>query len=158
MNRLRGDAGANTIWGADGNDVIYGRDGNDSLFGGNGNDTLVGGTGNDTLNGGAGNDIFVFNTSLNAAGNVDTVTDFTVGVDSIALENAVFTALTTPGVLAASEFQVGASANDASDRIIYNSGTGALFYDSDGNGAAAAIQFATLSAGLALTAGDFMVA
>ncbi|MBU4529738.1 MAG: hypothetical protein KUA43_08670 [Hoeflea sp.] len=154
---LRGDAGNNTIWGANGNDVLYGRDGDDILSGDAGNDTLAGGNGNDRLVGGAGADTFVFNTALNASTNVDTIVDFSVGIDKIMLEDGIFTALTATGALAASAFHIGASANDANDRIIYNSGTGALFYDSDGTGGAAAIQFATLSTGLALTAGDFFV-
>ena len=51
----------------------------------------------------------------------------------------------------------GAAAADASDRIIYNSATGALYFDVDGVGGAAQVQFATLTAGLALTAADFTV-
>jgi serralysin len=56
------------------------------------------------------------------------------------------------------EFCVGSAAQDGSDRIIYNSNTGALLYDTDGTGAQAAIQFATLDPGLGVTATDFWVA
>ena len=46
---------------------------------------------------------------------------------------------------------------DADDHIIYNDVTGALSFDVDGTGAAAAVQFATLSAGLALVNTEFLV-
>ena len=51
----------------------------------------------------------------------------------------------------------GTAAQDANDRIIYDSNTGTLLYDSDGDGGTAAIQFATVSTGLALTNLDFLV-
>ena len=43
------------------------------------------------------------------------------------------------------------------DRIIYDSSTGALSYDPDGTGSAAAVQFAELSPDLALTYRDFLI-
>lgn len=49
------------------------------------------------------------------------------------------------------------AAGDATDYILYNTNTGALFYDADGNGVAAAIQFATLTGKPALSAGEFLV-
>ena len=46
---------------------------------------------------------------------------------------------------------------DKNDYIIYDSKTGALFYDKDGKGKAAAIQFAQLKKNTKLTASDFFV-
>jgi hypothetical protein len=69
-------------------------------------------------------------------------------------------ALPTPSgarALTAAEFRISAAAADADDRIIYNSTTGAVIYDSNGNVAGGATQFATLPAGLALTVLDFLV-
>jgi serralysin len=118
---------------------------------------LSGGAGNDTLNGLAGVDSFLFKTALNAATNVDTIVNFSTVSDKVLLENSIFTAVGAPGTLAASAFFIGSVAHDADDRIIYTSGTGALRYDPDGNGGAAATQFATLSIGLALTNTNFQI-
>jgi Ca2+-binding RTX toxin-like protein len=121
--------------------------------------TLAGNSGNNTLTGAEGADTFTFNTALNAASNVDHVTDF-ASVDTIGLDNAVFTALSTLGTLAASAFYSAAgatSAHDSTDRIVYNTTTGALFYDVDGVGGAAAVEFAVIDNHAALTNADFVV-
>jgi Ca2+-binding RTX toxin-like protein len=76
--------------------------------------------------------------------------------DTVRLDDAVFTALTT-GTLAADAFVIGTAATDPLDRIIYNASTGALYYDADGDGSETAIQFATVNTGLAMTAADFVV-
>jgi Ca2+-binding RTX toxin-like protein len=126
------------------------------VVGNNGNNVIAGGDGNDELTGRGGQDHFVFNTALNVVSNVDEITDFNVADDTIHLENLVFTSLAN-GPLAAGQFVIGTTAQDGNDRIIYNSSTGALLYDSDGVGGTAAIRFAQLSAGLALTNQDFLV-
>jgi hypothetical protein len=56
-----------------------------------------------------------------------------------------------------SSWVIGAAARDADDCIIFDSHTGALSYDSDGNGATPAIQFAALTPGLIITHQDFLV-
>jgi Ca2+-binding RTX toxin-like protein len=120
------------------------------------NNDLMGMAGNDILEGGRGADTFVFNAALNATTNVDIITDFSVVDDTIRLENAFMTALST-GQLSAGAFHIGASAADASDRIVYNSTNGALSYDADGSGAGAAVRFAELDTGLLLTSADFFI-
>jgi Ca2+-binding RTX toxin-like protein len=62
-------------------------------------------------------------------------------------------------MLGAAAFARNASgdARDASDRVIYETDTGKLFYDADGKGGAAKVHFATLNAGLNLTSADFFV-
>lgn len=137
---------------------ISGEDGNDHLIGGRGKDAINGGAGLDLLTGGAGRDQFIFSgASLNAATNVDRITDFAPGIDAIVLAQDVFTKLPAPGMLAASHFHIGPAAADASDRIIYNPNTAFLFYDADGSGGAGEIHFATLAAHLSLHASDFLV-
>lgn len=160
-NRIFSGAGHDVLDGKEGNDLLVGGSGRDTLRGGGGNDTLSGGAEKDTLVGGSGNDRFCFNTSLNASINVDRVNDFVVGDDMIQLENAVFTALSRTGALAPGQLRVGVgitAAADANDYLIYNSTTGALYYDADGSGAASgAVQFAIMGAGLALTSDYFFV-
>jgi Ca2+-binding RTX toxin-like protein len=134
---------------------LYGNFASNIVAGNDGANTIAGGDGRDELFGGGGQDRFQFDTPPNAATNLDVISDFNVADDTIVLENAVFTALPA-GPLAADRFRVG-TALDANDNVIYNAQNGALFYDADGNGAGAAVQFAQLTAGLALTANDFLV-
>jgi serralysin len=154
---LTGNGISNTLNGSYGNDKLFGGAGNDTLLGGYDNDVLAGGTGNDILTGDVGNDRFRFDTALNAVNNVDQITDFTVSDDTIQIDDDVFTAAGPVGTLAGDAFFIGTAAGDANDRIIYDSTTGNLYYDSDGTGAAAQILFAHVSAGLALTNADFQV-
>jgi Ca2+-binding RTX toxin-like protein len=67
--------------GGAGDDELRGGIGNDILNGGADNDTLYGGIGNDSLTGGTGADHFYFR---NSSG-VDTITDFTIGSDTVHL-------------------------------------------------------------------------
>jgi Ca2+-binding RTX toxin-like protein len=140
--------------------ILIGNTGSNILTGGAGNDILFGGLGNDTLVGGAGNDIFVFDSVLNATTNKDTISDFTIGQDQFRLDKDIFTTLATEGVLSSQYFLASATgaAGDANDYLLYNTTSGALFYDADGNGQGVAIQFATLTTKPAITANDFMIA
>lgn len=147
-------AGTDTLSGFEN---VTGGSGNDTLTGNAGSNVLNGGKGNDILNGNGGPDFFRFDTALNATTNVDTINGF--GSDDIMrLDNAIFTAL-TDGALAAVNFSASATgaAADANDYILYNTTTNALYYDADGSGAGAAIQFAQMSAGLVMSADDFIV-
>ena len=157
VNVLQGAAGADMLYGYAGNDRLYGGLGNDRLYGGldsdllsggSGNDRLIGGEGQDILTGGTGRDVFIFDTSPNLTGNVDVITDFSHGQgDKIALSLADFTGFAQTGAITADQFHAAAgatSAQDAEDRIVYNTSNGALYYDADGLGGAAAVQIATI--------------
>lgn len=139
---------------------IFGNAGVNAIKGGGGNDLLNGFRGNDVLTGGAGNDHFVFSTTLNASTNVDRITDFNVSADTIRLDNAVMAELGADlGRLDADKFRANAAgeALDAGDRVIYETDTGKLFYDANGNAAGGRTHFATLAPNLALTYADFLV-
>jgi beta-glucanase (GH16 family) len=152
---LRGTSGDDTISGLGGPDKLYGNAGSDAISGGAGNDFIYGGPGHDMLTGDVGRDNFVFDNAFD--GNIDHITDFSVADDTIRIDHDVFVGVTAGRAIAPSAFYGGAAAHDASDRIIYDSSTGAVSYDSDGNGPAAAVQFAEIGTGLTLTARDFCV-
>ncbi|MFM7086974.1 MAG: hypothetical protein ACKOXO_08300 [Cyanobium sp.] len=116
-----------------------------ALVGGSGVDVLTGWTLSDTLSGGAGIDVFVFGAALNGSTNVDTITDFQSG-DLLALEDAVFTGLSNATL-----------ASDFGTKLLYDSGTGLLSFDSDGAGPLTATPFALLSHQPSLAATDFVI-
>jgi Ca2+-binding RTX toxin-like protein len=145
-------------------DILNGGAGDDYIKGKSGNDIIDGGEGNDTLKGKGGNDTFVFDTALNSDKNIDLIEGFTSGSDKIELHQSIFTELTAGITLNASNLFSSAditSGNDfsGSSQILFNTNTGALYYDADGSGSAHAIQFATLGSGLhpAITSSDFIV-
>ncbi|MEH1856531.1 MAG: calcium-binding protein [Nostoc sp.] len=179
-NTLNGGVGNDTL-DADsstGNNLLDGGDGNDSLIGssdsdnntlegGNGDDTLrsdygdailFGGNGNDWLFGEGGTDTFAFNSFDEG---LDLIRDFDAinePNELIQVSAAGFGGGLSAGVLKASQFTLGESATTSTQRFIYNSTTGALFFDQDGSaGAFTQVQFAGLSAGLSLTNNNFVV-
>ena len=134
-NTLTGNGSANVLSGGEGDDLLFGRGGKDSLTGG------------------AGADWFHFDTTL-GAGNVDTILDFSAADDTIQLDRSVFSAI-GEGTLAEGAFVAGTAAADADDRILYDSATNKIFYDADGSGEGAALLFAQVTVGTALTNLDF---
>lgn len=162
-NSLTGNRSANTLRGGQSGDTLKGESGADILLGEGANDRLYGGLGNDTLRGDlktawTGIDRFYFDTTPNSTTNRDTIVDFDASRDFIHLSLAVFTKAGPVGTLAQDAFYtVGVGRADAEDRIIYNQATGALSYDPDGTGAAAAVQFANVTAGMVLGYADFIV-
>ncbi|HYD70232.1 Calx-beta domain-containing protein [Azospirillum sp.] len=135
-----GGQGGDTLFGGQGDDSVAGNLGDDALFGNLGNDTLNGGAGSDTLGGGDGADVFRFNAASEGG---DVITDFQSGVDRIAVVSPNFGNLTAD-TLSASNFALNNPA-DANDLFVFNTATGTLSYDADGNGAGAAVTIATLN-------------
>lgn len=152
-NWLDGNGADNILLGGAGNDALYGEDGND---------TLEGGAGRDDLYGGAGADTFLFASKLTPAQGsaADFVFDFnSFEGDKLAFSKAVFTGLSALGVLDEDAFHAGTSANDASDRVIYDATTGNLYYDVDGIGRRPQVLVATVGAWEhpALTSADVLI-
>ena len=153
-----GDAG-DSIRGGDGDDKLFGGFGNDTIGGDDGRDTINGGNGRDVLTGGDGADRFQFTGALGDG--VDRITDFGNGNDRLVLDRSVFTRLRRDddGTIANAQFHASGSglAHDRSDRIVYDTDNGRLYYDADGNRAGAAVHIATLSGHPALSASDVFV-
>jgi Ca2+-binding RTX toxin-like protein len=145
VENILGSSYADNLTGDSTANILSGGSGIDTLSGGAGDDTLNGGLGNDTLTCGDGKDVFVFNTAT--TNNVDKILDFVTGTDKIQLSKSVFTVLDATVGLTKDTFYASAgvtAGHDADDRVIYNTTTGALYYDADGNGSGAAVQIAIL--------------
>lgn len=161
---VRNTGGAAKLTGSIFADQLIGGTGADKLAGGGGDDVLRGAGGKDLLTGGGGADQFIFDTTPNASSNTDTITDFVTGSDVLVFSKAVFTGLETAqvGVLGAEALHSGAgviAAHDATDRFVYNTSTGALYYDVDGVGGAVAVQIGLLGATYhpTIAAGDILI-
>lgn len=137
----------------------------ENVIGGSKGDTITGDAlanridgrgGSDILAGGDGRDFFVFSTAP-SAGNIDHITDYNAAADTIELAQSVFAALPL-GVLAVGAFKnIVSGVEDVDDRILYDSSTGALFYDADGSGSGAMVNFAVIDNRVALTYADFVI-
>ena len=156
-DRIVGTGLNDTLSGHGGRDTLIGGSGDDHLNGGDGNDFLVMDSGRDTMTGGPGADTFDFGAFDTGAG-IGLMPDFTPGLDRIDLTLAAFANVgTVQGPLAAAHFHIGAAAMTAQQGIIYTMSSGNLWADPDGNGPMAAVQFAHVPAGTALTLADFFV-
>jgi len=146
-NKIVGSLGADTLTGLAGDDTIQGI---------GGSDLISGGLGNDLLTGGAAADYFVFDTAPSNS-NTDIITDFEVGLDKIRLSKSTFKI--SSSLKFSDQFVVGTQALDKYDRIIYDSAANKLYYDADGTGKIAPVQFAEVSTvGVTkLTSTDFVL-
>lgn len=149
---------AYNLTGNDLNNTLTGNATTNILVGGAGDDVLNGLGGQDVLHGGLGSDSFCFSSALSST-NVDVISDFLVGVDKIALSSKIFTKLLNDINLADNLVVAGAGikALDANDYLLYDAYNSSLYYDADGSGSGAAIQFAKLSNINSLNANDFVV-
>lgn len=153
--QINGLAGDDVLIGGAGNDVILGGIGDDVLHGGHGDDILIGQGGNDVLTGGAGADKFRFNTF---AEKVDIITDFVAVDDTIqVLAQGFGGGLSASAAITADQFTLGSAAADVSDRFIYNTSNGQLFFDVDGTGAQNQVLLATLTGAPTITNADIVV-
>jgi Ca2+-binding RTX toxin-like protein len=128
---------------------LSGLAGDDVLVGFTAADTLRGGAGNDALYGGPGtaSDKFVFDFAPNAKTNVDYIWDFSPDEDKIQFSRNIFKGFAATGTVGSTAYVEGSgktTADSAAQRLIYNTTTGDLFYDADGNGRAAAVKVAII--------------
>ena len=165
---LDGGAGDDTLHGSYGADTLRGGAGNDLLYANSAAETwddqdhlLAGGTGNDTLTGGSGRDVFAF-AETPGAPNADVITGFSTGLDAIQLDSGFHASLGPSGGFSAGDerFWTAAGAtsgHDATDRVVYDTLTGNLYYDADGSGTGAAQLIARLEGVSSLAATDIWV-
>jgi len=175
---LLGNGGNDTLIASAGNDLLNGGDGADRLDGGAGTDTLIGAGGNDVflvnpgndrLSGGTGADKFTYNTNATfskTAVGVDTITDFVISQnDKIVLDKTTFLKITSAngtGFSRDAEFAkvtTDTVAAISGADIVYNTATGALFYNQNGTatGFGTGGKFAVLSNKPNLTENQFII-
>lgn len=147
-DELLGGLNADTLFGGQGNDLLRGGGGLDMLDGGVGDDILLGALGTDTLTGGQGSDTFRFNTALDGVINIDTITDFVSGVDTIELAASIFSAFAD---------QVGQRVG-LGEGLTYDQSSGYLYFNPNISDASPGIPFAILGGGShPAIANDFLI-
>ena len=163
------EGGEAYLYGGDGNDTLinggnqYGENGNDSLalsvsnrgYGGLGNDTITfyNNFYGEYLGGSIG-----FNTPNEGT---DTIINFESGVNKIYVSASGFggglTSLPAYSQITAAQFKYGSSATNTNQRFLYDTSTGYLRFDVDGNGSAAATVLAIFQGTPTLTNDDIYV-
>ncbi len=157
---LKGGGDSDTLKGGAGNDRLKGNAGADKLKGGADNDRLDGGSGSDTLAGGEGRDRFQFTAA--PGDGADLVKGFDAADDVIMLAHSLFkrTGKGDGSALKDKKFHASADgeAHDRSDRILYDTTDGKLYWDRDGSRHTYdPVHFATLKGHPAIDAADFLI-
>jgi large repetitive protein len=150
-----GSGGRDTLMGDNGEDSLDGGAGGDRLVGGFGDDTLTGGRGKDRLTGGNGKDAFYIEAAKRNSR--DSITDFRSSDDTIVVSRRGFSEALSEGAIASSQLRFGSRAQTSGDRFIYDQGTGNLFFDADGTGAAGQVWITKLSNRAAINSSDIVV-
>jgi Ca2+-binding RTX toxin-like protein len=157
LNATGRDTQDDTLVGNGNANVLIGNGGDDWLRGGVGADTLTGG--GDFAEGLDDFDTFVFDDT----GSIDTITDFVDGDDTIALDQYMLSGLygytSGNGLLGEDFTATDGSTWTALANIGYDSATGAIYYDADGDAAGAGkVQIGVLTGSPdTISAADFIV-
>lgn len=117
------------------------------LYGNEGDNVLSGGGGADKLYGGGGSDIFLFDVR-EAVASADTIMDFQLGVDRIAIDRDAFADVTG--------LAYGSSATSGDMTLFYDPSAGTLYFDADGNGMGEAVALASLRGKIMMEAADVL--
>lgn len=146
-----GDAAGDVLSGFEN---VTGSGRNDELAGDVGNNVLSGGMGKDLLTGGLGEDTF-FYSKLTEKG--DRITDFVSGEDTLEFVAAGFKNAIAGDVNLVSGIGAGLVASVLEATFLYDTANGNLYFDQDGNGAAAKQLVLTLDGAPGLTALDIII-
>jgi Ca2+-binding RTX toxin-like protein len=147
--------GPAVVHGSGENDTVIGTPFDDVLHGGEGDNTLIGGLGDDTLTGGPGADRFVFRSPDEG---IDTIINFSLSDDVLVINVDAFEGGLEAGQeLHSSQFVAGVDpqASAAHGQFLYDTGSGALYWDVDGEGPQDRVQLAYLTDTPELTAANF---
>jgi Ca2+-binding RTX toxin-like protein len=153
-----GNSLANALTANSAGSRLYGLAGNDTLNGGSGNDILDGGIGDDILKGNGGANTFVLNAPKSG---LDTIQDFVNSQDKLQVSARSFGGrLRAEEALNSNQLVTGSGVNNAtsaSQRFIYNTDNGNLYFDADGSGRSEKVQIAVLSNFSNLNANNFVI-
>jgi VCBS repeat-containing protein len=157
---VQGNALANFMVGAAGADSIAGGAGDDRIIGNAGEDTLISDGGRDILSGGADADAFRL---LDAIGAADLITGYRGAEDRIEVSAAVFGIALAPGEdLVAAGLAIDSATGLATSaagtgQFVWQAATGTLFWDADGEGAAARVALAQFTDVLGMAASELVL-
>ena len=159
FENVMGTAAADRITGSTAANRLAGGGGVDTISGGNGADTLIGNRGADVMTGGLGNDVFLFNVLTDCGDKISDFTNLSGNNDILHINAAAFGGGLVAGAVTIAMFVARADnlAQDADDRFIFRTTDKTVWFDADGNGAAAAVMVADLQDTATFARGDILL-